>query len=171
MKIVMDEMGINRSVRRISHEIIEKNKGLDDVVLVGIKSRGIELAQMIKQNIEDFEGVSLELGIVDITGYRDDRIGDKGINETLVDFNINNKKIILVDDVLKSGRTIRAAIQVVMEMGRPKEIQLCTLIDRGHRELPIRPDYVGKNIPTSKNEIVKVHLKPRDELQEVTIIE
>lgn len=150
---------MQRALIRISHEILEKNKGVENLCLVGIQRRGVTLAKRIRDNIQRIENVQLPLGILDITFYRDDLSllnEHPTVNSTQIDFDINNKKIVLVDDVLFTGRTVRAAIEALMDMGRPKMIQLAVLIDRGHRELPIRADYVGKNVPTSRKEIVHV---------------
>ncbi|NLD47562.1 MAG: bifunctional pyr operon transcriptional regulator/uracil phosphoribosyltransferase PyrR, partial [Clostridiaceae bacterium] len=164
---IMDESGIIRAVTRISHEIIEKNKGVEDLVLIGIQRRGVPLARMIAEKIKGVEGKEVPVGILDITLYRDDLsllAEHPIINGTEIDFSINAKKIILVDDVIYTGRTVRAAIDAIMDIGRPKMIQLATLIDRGHRELPIRADYVGKNVPTSKFEVVNVKLYDVDKV-------
>ncbi|MCX7922950.1 MAG: bifunctional pyr operon transcriptional regulator/uracil phosphoribosyltransferase PyrR [Clostridia bacterium] len=169
---IMDENGITRAITRISHEIIEKNKGVEDVVLIGVQRRGVPLAKRIAQKIKDVEGKSVPVGILDITLYRDDlsMLAEHPIiNGTEINFSITNKKIILVDDVIFTGRTTRAAIDAIMDIGRPKMIQLAILIDRGHRELPIRPDYVGKNVPTSKNEVVNVKFYEIDDEDAVTI--
>jgi pyrimidine operon attenuation protein/uracil phosphoribosyltransferase len=169
---IMDESSIKRAVIRISHEIIEKNKGIDDLVLIGIQRRGVPLAKMIAEKIKDVEGKNVQVGILDITLYRDDlsMLSEHPIiNGTQIDFSITGKKVVLVDDVLYTGRTVRAAIDAVMDIGRPKMIQLAILIDRGHRELPIRADYVGKNVPTSKNEIIHVKLIEVDGVNQVTI--
>lgn len=158
-KEIMDANQMRRALLRISHEILEKNKGVENLCLVGIQRRGVTLAKKIQENIEKIEGVKLPLGILDITFYRDDLSllsEHPTVNSTRIDFDINSKKIVLVDDVLFTGRTVRAAIEALMDMGRPKMIQLAVLIDRGHRELPIRADYVGKNVPTSRREIVHV---------------
>ena len=158
-KEIMDANQMRRALVRISHEILEKNKGVENLCLVGIQRRGVTLAKRIQENIEMIEGVKLPLGILDITFYRDDLSllsEHPTVNSTRIDFDINNKKIVLVDDVIFTGRTVRAAIEALMDMGRPKMIQLAVLIDRGHRELPIRADYVGKNVPTSRKEIVHV---------------
>ncbi|WDC84058.1 bifunctional pyr operon transcriptional regulator/uracil phosphoribosyltransferase PyrR [Caloramator sp. mosi_1] len=162
---LLDENSIRRTLVRLSHEIIEKNKGVSDIALVGIKTRGVPIAKRIAEFINQFEGVDIPVGILDITLYRDDlteKYEDPKINDTKIDFDIKNKKIILVDDVLFTGRTVRAALDAIVDIGRPKSIQLAVLIDRGHRELPIRADYVGKNVPTSLSEIVHVHLKEID---------
>lgn len=173
MKKLLDEESIVRSITRISHEIIEKNKGIDNVVLIGIKTRGIYLAKRIGQQIKNFENKILNIGELDISLYRDDLetiSEDPTINNTKIDFDIKNKIIILIDDVLYTGRTIRSALDAIIDIDRPKSIQLAVLIDRGHRELPIRPDYVGKNIPTSKDEIIHVNLKEIDDVEDSVTI-
>ncbi|MDU7253895.1 MAG: bifunctional pyr operon transcriptional regulator/uracil phosphoribosyltransferase PyrR, partial [Clostridium sp.] len=150
--VIMDEVKIKRSITRISHEIIEKNKGGQDIILVGIKRRGVPIAKRIAENIKNFEGIDIPVGILDISLYRDDLSElsqDPIVKNNKLDIDIKDKKIILVDDVIYTGRTVRAAIQAIFDNGRPGKIQLAVLVDRGHRELPIRPDYVGKNIPTS----------------------
>lgn len=169
---IMDESGIVRAVTRISHEIIEKNKGVEDLALIGIQRRGVPLARMIAEKIKGVEGKEVPVGILDITLYRDDLsllAEHPIINGTEIDFSVNSKKIILVDDVIYTGRTVRAAIDAIMDIGRPKMIQLAVLIDRGHRELPIRADYVGKNVPTSKFEVVNVKLYDIDKVNVVTL--
>jgi pyrimidine operon attenuation protein/uracil phosphoribosyltransferase len=169
---IMDENGINRAVTRIAHEIIEKNKGVEDIVLIGIQRRGVPLSKMIAEKIKVVEGKEVPVGILDITLYRDDlsMLAEHPIiNGTEINFSVNGKKIVLVDDVIYTGRTVRAAIDAIMDIGRPKMIQLAVLIDRGHRELPIRADYVGKNVPTSKLEIVNVKLFEFDKVNAVTI--
>lgn len=161
----MDEKAIERALIRISHEIVEKNKGVKDLVLVGIKRRGVPLAQRIMENIEKFEGEEIPVTSVDITLYRDDLQEDyevPQIKDSHIEVPIRNKKVILVDDVLYTGRTVRAALDAVTANGRPQSIQLAVLIDRGHRELPIRADYVGKNVPTSREELIKVQLMEVD---------
>lgn len=155
---IIDSNTIGRSLKRISHEILERNKGCEDLVILGIKTKGIYIAQRIAKNIYDIEGVNVLVGDLDITPYRDDLSKDNIENPNKLDFSVEGKKVILVDDVLYTGRTVRAALDAVMDLGRAKEIQLAALVDRGHRELPIRPDYVGKNIPTSHSEVVKVEL-------------
>ena len=162
---LLDENAIRRSLIRISHEIIEKNKGVEDIVLVGIKRRGYPLAKRIAENIEKIEGVNVAVGYVDISLYRDDitEVNDiPEINSVDLGVEVKGKKVILIDDVLFTCRTVRAAIEAIIDAGRPLSIQLAVLIDRGHKELPIRADYVGKNIPTSKTEIVAVEINEID---------
>lgn len=160
----MDEMSVRRALMRISHEILEKNKSTDDVILVGIKRRGIHLAQMIQENICKIENVEVPFHTLDIHFYRDDlsKENNTPVLKNNEPFDVTDKKIIIVDDVLYTGRTARAAIEAIFEMGRPSQIQLAILIDRGHRELPIRADYVGKNIPTSREETVSVKVDTLD---------
>lgn len=171
---LLDEKAIKRSLIRISHEVIEKNKGVEDIVLVGIKRRGYPLAKRIAQNIKDIEGIEIPVGYVDITLYRDDISEVKDmptVREIDLGVVVKGKKVIIVDDVLFTCRTVRAAIDAVIDAGRPKQIQLAVLIDRGHKELPIRADYVGKNIPTSKSEIVGVEIEEIDSDDSVKIYE
>lgn len=172
--VLLDEKAVNRTLIRISHEIIERNKGIDNVVLIGVKTRGCPLADRIAAYIKTIEGCDVSVGTVDITAYRDDLT--KKVNSDIVKVenlnigvDVDNKKVIIVDDVLYTCRTIRAAIDAIIDAGRPKAIQLAVLIDRGHKELPIRADYVGKNIPTSKNEIISVKLKEVDGKDSVVI--
>jgi len=156
---LLDSIGIERALRRISHEIIETNKGVDNVVLLGVARGGIPICQLLAKNIENIEKVKIPVGILDITSYRDDREVvdlDATLRLSSIDFPLKDKDVVLCDDVLFTGRSIRAAIEAVFKMGRPKTIQLAVLIDRGHRELPFRADYVGKNVPTSKEESVRV---------------
>ena len=163
--VIMDEAALRRSMTRITHEIIEKNKGTADLCLLGIRRRGVPLAGMLRENLKKFEGVDVPLGSVDISLYRDDLSALRDLPETGstdIPVDVTGKKLILVDDVIYTGRTARAAIEAVFHYGRPKQIQLAVLIDRGHRELPIRPDYVGKNIPTSHTEVVSVLVKEYD---------
>jgi pyrimidine operon attenuation protein/uracil phosphoribosyltransferase len=165
MKTIMGESDIRRALVRITHEIIEKNKGRKNLGLIGIKRRGDFIARRIAQRIQESEGIKIPLGALDITLYRDDLqlVSDTPIIEgTDISFNINKKIIILVDDVLYTGRTIRAAIEEILDFGRPKKIQLAVLVDRGHRELPIQADFVGKKVPTERNEIIDVHIKEFD---------
>ncbi len=169
---VMNEKDIERALTRISHEIIERNKGTDNLALIGIQRRGVPLAKRIAEKLLGFEGKKIETGVLDITFYRDDLsllAEHPMVNGTYIDFPITGKKLILVDDVLYTGRTVRAAIDALIDLGRPDMIQLAVLIDRGHRELPIRPDYVGKNIPTSKREIIDVHVIEIDDEDSVHI--
>lgn len=163
---IMNEEAVYRALRRISHEIVERCGGVDNLVLVGIKSRGIPLAEKLKQLIFAFESVDVPLGQLDISLYRDDltEIADlPTVKKTDIGADVKGKTVVLVDDVLFTGRTVRAAIDAVFDQGRPEAIQLAVLVDRGHRELPIRADYVGKNIPTARTEMVKVNLPPYDE--------
>lgn len=171
---LLDENAIRRALTRLSHEIIEKNKGVEDIVLVGIKRRGHPLAERLSEFIEKFEGVKIPVASVDITLYRDDltNVSDTpNLNDPKIDVDIRGKKVIIVDDVLYTCRTARAAIDAIMDQGRPEFIQLAVLVDRGHKELPIRADYVGKNIPTSKDEIIKVQIKEIDGTDSVEIYE
>jgi len=170
----MDAQAISRAVTRLSHEIIERNKGIEDVVIIGIRSRGEPLARRIAAKIEAIEGTTVQTGALDITKYRDDLSSkevSQGVAESDINFEITGLNVVLVDDVIYTGRTVRAALDALMDFGRPKTIQLAVLVDRGHRELPIRADYVGKNVPTSSREIVKVRLTEQDEKDEVSIYE
>ena len=163
---IMNEEAVYRALRRISHEIVERCGGVNNLVLVGIKSRGIPLAEKLKQLIFAFGSVDVPLGQLDISLYRDDltEIADlPTVKKTDIGVDVKGKTVVLVDDVLFTGRTVRAAIDAVFDQGRPEAIQLAVLVDRGHRELPIRADYVGKNIPTARTEMVKVNLPPYDE--------
>ena len=190
---ILDEQAIRRATTRIAHEIIERNKGVENCILIGIKTRGIFLAKRkiprvlipiktrgiflakrLAERIEKIEGVTIPVGEIDITLYRDDVNKKSNIEEPLlkgtnVPIDVTDKKIILVDDVLYTGRTVRAALDAIIDLGRPAQIQLAVLIDRGHRELPIRPDYVGKNVPTSKSETIVAKLIENDGIDEVTI--
>ena len=171
---IMDEKAISRAITRISHEIIERNKGIDNVVLIGIKTRGIPVAERIASKIEAIESQKIHTGQMDITLYRDDlskKQIEPVVNGTKIDFDITDKIVVLVDDVLYTGRTVRSALNALMDVGRPKAIQLAVLVDRGHRELPIRADYVGKNVPTSKTEIISVKLSECDIEDSVSIEE
>ncbi len=170
----MDKEAIRRAIMRIAHEIVEKNKGTEELCLVGIRTRGVTLAQRINACIESIEGGRAPLGILDITLYRDDLADTRGkpvVHETQIDFDITGKKIVLIDDVLFTGRTIRAALDALVDFGRPASIQLAVLIDRGHRELPIRADFVGKNIPTSPSQNVKVVLSESDNAEDEVLVE
>jgi pyrimidine operon attenuation protein/uracil phosphoribosyltransferase len=159
-------MTMNRALTRITYEIIERHKGIDDIVLIGIKTRGIYLANRIAERLKQLEGKEVPVGEIDITLYRDDnheiKKDEPTINASDVPFSIENKEVILVDDVIFTGRTIRAALDAIMDLGRPDKISLAVLVDRGHRELPIRADYVGKNIPTSKSEQITVSVEEVD---------
>lgn len=172
--IVLDEQAIRRALTRIAHEIIEKNKGIENLILVGIRTRGIFIANRLAERINQIEGKNVPVGEVDITLYRDDLTTKTVDREPLVkglhiDMNIKDKTVILVDDVLYTGRTVRAALDAIVDIGRPASIQLAVLVDRGHRELPIRADYVGKNIPTSSSEKIVVELNEIDQSDQVSI--
>lgn len=170
--VIMDSEAIRRALVRIAHEIIEKNKGVEDVVSVGIRTRGVPLAQRIASEINAIENCEMTVGMLDITLYRDD-LSTLGYNPVVhgtdINFDLSGKHVVLVDDVLYTGRTIRAALDAVIDMGRPKTIQLAVLVDRGHKELPIRADYVGKNVPTSQKETIEVVLNEIDGTDEVYI--
>jgi len=170
--IIMTKKDIDRTLLRIAHEIIEKNKGVEDLGIIGIKTRGEYLAKRIANYIYNIEKINIPVGVLDITLYRDD-LKEKQpqaiVVKTEIPFQVLEKKILLVDDVLYTGRTIRAAMDAIVDLGRPRSIQLAVLIDRGHREFPIRADYVGKNVPTSRREFVKVRLGEVDELNQVEI--
>ena len=162
---ILTKEEIARAVTRISHEILEKNKGSKDLVIVGIRTRGYILAERISQSIDRIDGNKLPVGALDITLYRDDlsAVSEKPVvHKTEIDFDIEGKNIVLVDDVLYTGRTIRCALDALIDFGRPRSIQLAVLVDRGHRELPVRADYVGKNLPTSQKEVVQVKLEETD---------
>jgi pyrimidine operon attenuation protein/uracil phosphoribosyltransferase len=171
-KTILDEAAIRRALTRIAHEILERNKGVENTVLVGIRTRGIFLARRLSERIQQIEGVSVPVGELDITLYRDDlteKAEQPEVRGSEIPVEIHGKKVILVDDVLYTGRTVRAAMDALIDMGRPRMIQLAVLIDRGHRELPIRPDYVGKNVPTSQSELVAVLLQEFDGIDAVEI--
>ena len=173
-KQIWDELAMKRALTRITYEIIEHNKGTQDLVLVGIKTRGVYLAQRIHDRIKELEGVDVPLGELDITLYRDDRHDaslkqDPVINSKQVGVEINDKNVVLIDDVIYTGRTIRAAMDALMDQGRPRTISVAALVDRGHRELPIKADFVGKNIPTSTDEQVAVKMKEIDKVDEVIL--
>jgi len=172
--VVLDQETMSRSLVRMAHEIIEKNKGVSNLCLIGIRTRGVHIANRLAENIKKIEGKDVPAGTLDITLYRDDLTliaYQPVVHKTEISFDISGKDLILVDDVLYSGRTIRAALDALIDLGRPNTIQLAVLIDRGHRELPIRPDFVGKNIPTAKNETVQVKLTEVDGADEVVIME
>lgn len=171
---IMDESAINRALTRISYEIIEQQKDVPNLVIIGIKTRGITLAKRIANKISALEKIKVPVGEVDITLYRDDRHNSNKeetpiLNGTSIPFEIKGKQIVLVDDVLFTGRTVRAALDAIMDIDRPKKISLAILIDRGHRELPIRPDFIGKNVPTSLDEVIHVRLTEDDNKEEVII--
>ena len=170
--VIMNAAEMNRAIKRMAHEIIEANKGTDNLVILGIQRRGVPLARMLGEAIKSVEGTELPQGALDITFYRDDlsTLGPTPqVSSTEMPFDVNRKIIILVDDVLYTGRTVRAALDVIMDWGRPEAIRLAVLVDRGHRELPIRPDFVGKNVPTSQREIIKVKVKEFDDKAEVVV--
>ncbi len=171
---ILDREAIERALMRISHEILEKNKGTGNLSLIGIRNRGARLAKRVADCIKKIESADVPVGILDITLYRDDLTliaQQPVVHKTEIDFDITDKDVVLVDDVLYTGRTIRAALDALIDFGRPKSIQLAVLVDRGHRELPVRADFVGKNIPTSQNETVEVRLVETDGRDEVVIVE
>ena len=171
--VLMDEAAVERAIIRISHEIIEHNKGLDRIALIGIQRRGVSIAKKIRDYLESIENVKVPMGILDITFYRDDLsmlASHPVVNGTHIPFDVNGTKIVLVDDVLYTGRTIRSAIENIFDMGRPSCIQLVELIDRGHRQLPFKADYVGKNVPTSESEKVDVQFEDVDGVTQVLLI-
>jgi pyrimidine operon attenuation protein/uracil phosphoribosyltransferase len=163
---------IRRAVARLAHEVVERNQGVESLVLVGLRTRGLPLARRLQQRILEFEGVEVPLGELDITLYRDDvhQRAPRPLSPTSMPVDISDKTVVLVDDVLYTGRTIRAALDALIDLGRPRAIQFVCLVDRGHRELPIRPDYVGKNVPTSRHEKVAVRLEEIDGVDEVVLI-
>jgi pyrimidine operon attenuation protein/uracil phosphoribosyltransferase len=178
-RVLLDEEQIGRTLSRIAHEIIERGGDLDDVAIVGIHTRGVSLAHRLRHLVEEFSGTAVDIGTLDITFHRDDvsvRAGNAPIREqplvrdTRLDFTLEGRTVVLVDDVLYTGRTIRAAIDALFEYGRPARVQLAVLVDRGHRELPIRPDYVGKNLPTSRAERIQVQLLEVDEVDQVLLV-
>jgi pyrimidine operon attenuation protein/uracil phosphoribosyltransferase len=172
-RMVLDAKGVDRALTRITHEILERNRGTDGLILVGIRSRGVDLAARLVAKIEAIEGAQVPRGIIDITLYRDDL--SRGAQQPMVKgtdirFPIDDQQVVLVDDVLFTGRTIRAALDALMDFGRPCSVQLAVLVDRGHRELPIRADYVGKNLPTAITEAVEVRLQELDGRDEVVLV-
>lgn len=170
---IIDAAGLERTITRLAHEILERNKGAENIAIVGIRTRGEFLAKRIAKKIEEAEGVRPPLGFLDITLYRDDLLGkleQPEMKGTDILFDINNKDVVLVDDVLYTGRTVRAAMDGLIDIGRPRTIQLAVLIDRGHRQLPIKADFVGKNVPTSSAESIRVHLKEVDGEDEVLLM-
>jgi pyrimidine operon attenuation protein/uracil phosphoribosyltransferase len=171
MPVVMDADRITRALTRIAHEIIERNRGVEDLALIGVRSRGVPLARRLARTLNEITGVDIPTGSLDITLYRDDlmrhQVGPQPlVRKTDIPFSIDNRTIVLVDDVLYTGRTTRAALDALIDFGRPKAIQLVVLVDRGHRELPIKADYVGKNVPTSSQESVQVRLHELDSVNE-----
>lgn len=171
---VLDQPAINRALTRIAHEILEHHKGVEDLILVGIKTRGIPLAERLQSKIKQIEGIEVPIGEIDITLYRDDlshvtEQAEPTVNIDQLRIDIDQKKVILVDDVLYTGRTVRAAMDALIDFGRPAQIQLAVLVDRGHRELPIRADFIGKNIPTAQSEVVNVTLEEMDGTDLVSI--
>lgn len=176
MPVVMDGDRVSRALIRIAHEIVERNRGVANLALVGVRTRGVPIAARLASNVEQITGDVVPTGALDITLYRDDLmrhpVGPQPVvRRTEIAFSIDDKKILLVDDVLYTGRTVRAALDALVDFGRPKAIQLVVLVDRGHRELPIKADYVGKNIPTSRDESVQVRLQEIDGLDEVVVEE
>ncbi|SDB87826.1 pyrimidine operon attenuation protein / uracil phosphoribosyltransferase [Pelagirhabdus alkalitolerans] len=174
--VILDQAAINRALTRIAHEILERHKGVSDLVLIGIKTRGKPLAERLQQKLKSIEGVEVPIGEIDITLYRDDltHVSDHKeatVSQTDLQTDINGKKIILVDDVLYTGRTVRAGMDALIDYGRPAQIQLAVLVDRGHKELPIKADYIGKNIPTSQDEVIVVTLDETDGDDLVSIYE
>jgi pyrimidine operon attenuation protein / uracil phosphoribosyltransferase len=169
---VLDNQTMERTVRRLSYEIIEKHSNIKNVVLIGIRKKGVRLSQIICDNIKGIEGIELQLGELDITAYRDDikKAVNNDVNRKLVPFDINGKVVILIDDVLFTGRTIRAAMDALIDLGRPEAIELAVMVDRGHRQLPIKANYIGKNIPTSQSEKVLVSLSDFSESDSITIL-
>ena len=174
MPIVMDADRIGRTLTRIAHEILERNKGVDDLALIGVRRRGVPLARRLARSLKEITGDEIQTGALDITLYRDDLMrnpvaAQPVVRRTEIPFSIDNRKILLVDDVLYTGRTTRAALDALIDFGRPKAIQLIVLVDRGHRELPIKADYVGKNLPTSSDQSVQVRLQEIDDVDEVLL--
>lgn len=172
MPVVMDAERISRAITRIAHEIVEHNRGLSDLALVGVRSRGVPIAERLARELKHITGETVAVGALDITLYRDDLMGSAAgvkplVRKTEIPFSIDGQTIVLVDDVLYTGRTTRAALDALTDFGRPRAIQLVALVDRGHRELPIKADYVGKNVPTSRTESVQVRLKELDGLDQV----
>jgi pyrimidine operon attenuation protein/uracil phosphoribosyltransferase len=173
-RVVLDERQVERALARITHEILERNKGTDALAFIGIRSRGVDIAARLAAKVAEIEGARVPTGIIDITLYRDDltRSAEQPVVKgTDIRFPIDDRRIILVDDVLYTGRTVRAALDALMDFGRPENVQLAVLVDRGHRELPIRPDYVGKNLPTAQQELVEVRLREHDGRDEVVLVQ
>ena len=171
-RVIMDAQAIERALTRVAHEVLERTKGTDDLVLVGIRSRGVHIAQRLRERIREIEHAEVPAGIIDITLYRDDLSRSRQqpeVKGTQIPFAVDDQRVVLVDDVLFTGRTVRAALDALVDFGRPRSVQLVVLVDRGHRELPIRADYVGKNVPTAVNESVQVRLRESDGRDEVVI--
>ena len=171
---IIDKVGLQRTITRLAHEIIEHNKGSENIVLIGMRTRGEFIAKRVYEKIKEIDGSQPDFGVLDVTLYRDDfrtRLKQPEVSVTDISFNINEKDVVLVDDVLYTGRTVRAALDAIMDLGRPSSIQFCVLVDRGHREMPITADFVGKNIPTSINEEVKVRLAEIDEEDAIYLID
>jgi pyrimidine operon attenuation protein/uracil phosphoribosyltransferase len=172
-RVVVDQEALQRTLRRMAHELVEKHPDLDSLALVGIYTRGVTLAVRLRALIEEFTGVRVPMGALDITSYRDDLAARPAdgpvVKATRLDFPLDGRSVVLVDDVLYTGRTIRAAIDALFDFGRPRRVQLAVLVDRGHRELPIRPDYVGKNLPTSRRERINVQLLEVDEVDRIVL--
>lgn len=170
---VLDSEGVRRAMARIAHEIVERNHGTQELVFAGIRTRGVFIAERLQNQIEQMEKIKVPVGVLDITLYRDD-LGEIGpfptVHETAFEYDVNGKVVVLVDDVLYTGRTVRAAMDAVIDFGRPKAIQLAVLVDRGHRELPIKADYVGKNVPTAQEEEVSVKVMEQDKVDEVCLV-
>lgn len=170
---IMDKEAIDRALRRVAHEIVEKNQGTADLVFIGIRRRGVPLAERLRDNVREIEGKDVPLGVLDITLYRDDlttRSDAPEVHKTEVPGSVHGKTVILCDDVLYTGRTVRAALDAIMDLGRPQAIQLAVLIDRGHRELPIRADFVGKNVPTARKEVIEVKFREVDGIEDKVLI-
>lgn len=168
--VIMDEKAMARAIARMSFEVIERNRGVENLCIIGILRRGAVIAQKIAEKIAEIEGREVPLGSLDITPYRDDQKANVQKGQTVIGFSVEGKKIVLVDDVIFTGRSVRAAIDAIMDRGRPQSIQLAALIDRGHRELPLRPDYIGKNVPTAREEVVRVQVKRYDGISRVSIL-
>ena len=172
-RMVLDAQGVERALARVTHEILERNKGVANLVFIGVRSLGVEIAERLAAKAAAIEGVQVPSGIIDITLYRDDlsrAAQQPAVQGTDIPFPIDGRQVVLVDDVLFTGRTVRAALDALMDLGRPRSVQLAVLIDRGHRELPIRADYVGKNLPTAANESVQVRLRERAGCDEVVLV-
>ena len=172
--VLVDSAGFARTITRLAHEIIERNRGTERLVFVGMQTRGVFLAQRIAKKIEEIEGIQLPVGVLDTTMYRDDfrtALKQPQVRATEIPFDLYNMNVVLMDDVLYTGRTVRAALDALMDLGRPKRIQLAVLVDRGHRELPIKPDFVGRNVPTSINEEVRVRMSEVDSEDAVLLVE